>query len=93
MNILIVYYSQTGQLLDIINHLFKEKQEDVNLFYLKIEPVQPFPFPWKAAEFFDCMPESVLQMAEPIKPISFPTEKMDLVILGYTPWFYHHPFR
>ncbi|HNF72246.1 MAG TPA: hypothetical protein PLP34_07530, partial [Chitinophagaceae bacterium] len=36
---------------------------------------------------FDCMPESVLMIPEPMEPIQPRHQKYDLVLFGYQPWF------
>ncbi len=86
-SILILYYSQTGQLRSILDSLFSEQQTACDIDIVEITPRVNFPFPWKAADFFDCMPESVLQIPEAIEPISFSDKKYDLIVLGYQPWF------
>ena len=86
-SILILYYSQTGQLRSILDSLFSEQQTACDIDIVEIMPRVNFPFPWKAADFFDCMPESVLQIPEAIEPISFSDKKYDLIVLGYQPWF------
>lgn len=85
-NILVLYYSQSGQLKDILENLVKDIQGAVNIDYKRIEPVTAFPWPWNAYAFFDAMPETVQRIPIPIQPIS--TDKdYDLVIFGYQPWF------
>ncbi len=86
-SILILYYSQTGQLRSILDSIFSGQQTACDIDILEIKPRVKFPFPWKAAEFFDCMPESVLQVSEEIEPIPFSEKKYDLIVLGYQPWF------
>lgn len=86
-SILVIYFSQTGQLRTIIESVFNNVKNDIDLDFLEIKPIKKFPFPWTASEFFDCMPESVLQVAEEIEPLEFPEKNYDLVVLGYQPWF------
>lgn len=85
-NILVVSYSQTGQLDDIITN-FLSKVYTANIDRVKIAPKTAFPFPWTTDVFFDIMPETVLE--EPIELAEFTIEKdkYDLIILGYQPWF------
>lgn len=85
-NILVIYYSQTGQLKNIIDHVFSDITT-CNIDYCEIKPVKKFPFPWTSAAFFDCMPECVQQIPEEIEPMIFSDKKYDLVILAYQPWF------
>lgn len=85
--ILIIHYSQTGQLTNILESIVSKLSSSCEIEWANIVPNNPFPFPWKNDYFFDCMPESVLEIAEPIEPIKFKKEKYDLILLGYQPWF------
>ena len=89
--ILVLYYSQSGQLRDILDSLTSQIKEQAEFTFAQIEPVTPFPFPWKPSTFFDAMPETVLQTPGPVKPLpAAVTEKeYDLVLFGYQPWFLH----
>ena len=86
-SILVIYYSQTGQLRNILRSIFNEQSLPCSIDFIEIKPRTPFSFPWKSPDFFDCMPESVLQIPEDIEPMQFPEKKYDLVVLGYQPWF------
>lgn len=86
-NILVLYYSQTGQLREILDSLFSLEQQNCHIDFIEIKPVKPFPFPWTADTFFNCMPECVQQIEEEIHPIQYPRNDYDLVVLGYQPWF------
>ena len=88
--ILIIYYSQTGQLLSILENIARKVQgEDVLISYYEIVPEPNYNFPWKRQEFLDCFPESFLQIpsgfSEPAQDVL--KKKYDLVILGYQVWF------
>jgi len=50
-------------------------------------PEKPFPFPFKSKEFFDLMPETVLEETIPLQPISFQSDNYELIIIGYQPWY------
>jgi len=84
--ILVINYSQSGQLNEIIDNFlipFNDKQiERVNIF-----PKKVFPFPWSSQEFFDVMPESVLEEKIELEPYYFKSENYDMVIIGYQPWY------
>lgn len=86
--ILVVYYSQSGQLKQIVENFaapFSIAGNSVE--YLQIKMKKEFPFPWKSKSFFDAMPESVLGIpAEVIAP-QFKEEKYDLVVFAYQPWY------
>ena len=88
--VLIIYYSQTGQLLSILEKIAKKvKGENINITYYEIVPEPTYEFPWKQEKFYDSFPESFLQIPdkfyEPKEEIL--NKKYDLVILGYQVWF------
>lgn len=89
--ILVIYYSQTGQLRDISNHLVKpfETNSNYSIDYYKIEPENDFSFPWKGEEFYDVFPESFQQIPIAIKapPEEIVNQDYDLIILAYQIWF------
>ncbi len=88
--ILVIYYTQSGQLFDILKNITSTiKGKDVNVSYHNISLEKPFPFPWVGDTFYDSFPEAFLQIPTKIHP---PKEeilhkKYDLVILGYQVWF------
>ncbi|MCE6992553.1 hypothetical protein [Dyadobacter sp. CY323] len=84
--ILVVNYSQTGQLNEIIDQ-FLLPFEAKTVERLEIHPAKPFVFPWTTDEFFDKMPECVLEEPIELKPFQFSAEHYDLIVLGYQPWF------
>ena len=84
--ILAINFSQTGQLDNIINK-FLEPFCNEDIDRINIQSEKPFPFPWNPEEFFDIMPETVLESPILINPINFKYEKYDLIILGHQPWF------
>lgn len=85
-NILIVSYSQSGQLDEILTNFLKPFV-GFTIERISIEPEVAFPFPWSSEVFFDKMPETVLEEPIALKPISFKLEKYDAIIVGYQPWF------
>ncbi len=86
--ILVVYFTQTGQLRRIIDHVTAPLQGKAEIVYEELTPVQPFPFPWSKQEFFDAMPETVLAKPRHIMPLKVaPDAEFDLVLLAYQPWF------
>lgn len=90
--VLIVTYSQSGQLDEIVSNISNCFQDDIQVHYEKLIPVPAFPFPWKDISFYDAMPESVRLIPASIEPTSFnPKEEYDLVILGYPIWFLSPP--
>ena len=86
--ILAIFFTQSGQMDDIINSFTSpfiatgKKIEKVI-----IEPVNKYPFPWTGKSFFGVMPDCVLSVPTALKPINLKEEKYDLIIIGYQPWF------
>lgn len=89
--VLVLYYSQSGQLRQILDSVLREVRADLDLRFAAIEPLKPWPWPWKADSFFDAMPESVAMEPAPVKPLPLEIlqQEYDLVILGWQPWFLH----
>ena len=89
--VLVLYYSQTGQLTEVVKSFAKplEIDENVKVIYQAIEPKTPFPFPWGKLAFFDIFPESVYMDGCEIKEFDKVNENddFDLIILAYTIWF------
>ena len=88
--VLIIYYSQTGQLFDILKNISSTlSDEKINITFCEIIPKKNFPFPWKQEEFYGAFPETFLQIPTPLKsiPAEILQKKYDLVILGYTTWY------
>ena len=87
--ILVLYYTQTGQLRQILDNIVADIKDKADIHYAAIEPVNAFPFPWTALQFFDAMPETVEHIPAPIKPMpaEITNDKYDLIIFGYQPWF------
>ncbi|WP_178987428.1 dialkylrecorsinol condensing enzyme DarA [Winogradskyella schleiferi] len=90
-NILVIHYSQSGQLTEIVNNIAMPlgNNKDINVVHHQIEMETPFPFPWKKKEFFNVFSESFLQIPSKIRPIpeSFLSQKFDLIIFGYSVWY------
>jgi len=90
-NVLVVYYSQSGQLKEIASQIAKPLLNDaeINVTFHEIEPEKPFPFPWDKDAFFDAFPESFLQEPTALKPVpsNILNTKYDLVLLHYQVWY------
>ncbi len=86
--VLILYYSQSGQLQNVLDNIIVPMQLDSNIScdYKAIKPKNPFPYPWNFYEFFDVFPESVYLNGCEIEDLDT-EEEYDLIILGYTVWF------
>jgi hypothetical protein len=91
-NILIIYYSQTGQLEDIVKNVarpFEEKKDEYDVTYYNIQLKKDFAFPWSSDIFFNTFPESYLQIPSEILPPSEDVlnKNFDLIIFGYQVWY------
>lgn len=84
--VLVVYYTQSGQLKEIIDSVLSPLTE-VTIDFLPIDTAEPFPFPWTDESFFGAFPESYLQIPQPLKPFQLAHTDYDLVILGYQVWY------
>jgi multimeric flavodoxin WrbA len=87
--VLVLYYSQTGQLRHIIDNILLDIKNNLDITYAAIEPVKPYPFPWNPDVFFDTMPETVMHTPPPVKPLpdEIVNADYDLVIFGNQTWF------
>ena len=87
--ILVVYFSQSGQQMRILQSLVKPFVDAGHqVFFEELQPVERFPFPWSAYEFFNAFPETFTQLPLSLKSLSPHTQQnFDLIILGYQPWF------
>jgi len=86
LKILVIGYSQTGQLDQIVDNI-TARLKNVEIDRVKLAPKTEFEFPWSKKSFFDAMPETVLEEPIELKPLSLKHSKYDLIILAYQPWF------
>lgn len=90
-NVLVIYYTQSGQLREIAQQISRPLLDDsnVNLTFHEIQLEKPFPFPWDKSSFFDAFPESFLQIPRELKPIpaEILSQKYDLILLHYQVWY------
>jgi len=86
--VLAVFYSQSGQLEEIIDHFTRPLEEaGASVDKLRIYPEQAYPFPWTGKSFFSVMPDCVQQVPGRLQPFTFKESKYDLIVLGYQAWF------
>ena len=88
--VLIVQYSQSGQLSDVVNSVTAplSVSDAVELHTLTLSPEKPFPFPWPIIPFFNIFPECIYLDPPKIQPLNIDeNEKFDLIILAYQVWF------
>ncbi|MEO6729878.1 MAG: hypothetical protein ABIN01_01585 [Ferruginibacter sp.] len=87
-NILVIYYSQSGQLGDIIESFISPLLEKGNTVEtIRVQPLQPYPFPWTGKSFFAQMPDAILHVPTALQPFKLKENKYDLIVLGYQAWF------
>lgn len=90
--VLVVTYSQSGQLEDIVKNILKPIESQVQVHHEHLSPLPAFPFPWKDVAFYDAMPECVEMIPAGLQSLTFnPAENFDLVIIGYPIWFLSPP--
>jgi hypothetical protein len=88
--VLVLYYSQTGQLKEIVDSVLMDVASDaeVQIVYKEYEPSTPYPFPWTSEAFFDAFPESVKSIPCVMKPVEgINNADFDLIIFAYQPWY------
>ena len=92
--VLVVHFSQTGQLARIARRLASPlaASGEVELVEEVLRPRAPYPFPWPLLRFFDAMPEAVLLDPPPLEPLAVMADEQvdpqfDLVVLAYQVWF------
>lgn len=86
--ILVIYYTQSGQLEDILNNFTAPLVQAGNsVEKVRVQVANDYPFPWNGKAFFAVMPDCVLSVPTALKPFQLKENKYDLIILGYQAWF------
>ena len=86
--VLAIYYSQSGQLGEIIDNFTNPLTAAGTLVEkVNINPSTPYPFPWNGKSFFSVMPDCVLGTPRVLAPFELKEKSYDLIILGYQAWF------
>ncbi len=86
--VLAIYFSQSGQLGEIIDNLtLPISIPGVTVEKVIVQTATAYPFPWKGNSFFEVMPDCVLSIPTQLVPFTLKEDKYDLVILGYQAWF------
>lgn len=88
--ILIVSWSQTGQLADVVKAVAEPllAAADIEVVFETLRPVTPYAFPWSFLHFFNTFPETVYEEPQPLQSLQVnSSEVFDLVILAYQVWF------
>lgn len=86
--VLFIYYTQTGQLGEIVNNFsstFITSGHSAEI--VRVYPEVDYPFPWEMDDFFETMPESVFGKPVKLKPFELKHTNYDLIVFAYQPWF------
>ena len=85
--ILVVSYSQSGQLDRIVAALLAPLRTHASVIEEKLSPSKPFPFPWSIHQFLDVFPEAFAEIPCPLDPLKTATGRYDLIIIAYQVWY------
>lgn len=88
--VLVVSWSQSGQLTDIVRALTAPLEADpgVAVVHEVLDPRPPYPFPWTVDRFCDAFPEAFQEIPCGLAPLAVdPETPFDLVILAYQVWY------
>jgi hypothetical protein len=86
--VLAIYYTQTGQMRDIIDSFTAPLIEaGASVEKVRVKLISDYPFPWTGARFYSVMPDCVQEVPAELQPLDLKEKQYDLVILGYQPWF------
>jgi len=86
--VLVLYYSQSGQLKRVIDSFIKDLPDnEIKVDLKEINPKTLYPYPWPFYKFAAEFPEAVLMEGCEIEDIDNLEDDYNLIILGYTIWF------
>lgn len=86
--ILVIYYTQTGQIKKIIDAVFSRFQDsEIEIEYAELKPQPEYPYPWTYDEFFHVFPESIKGIPCQFESLKTRYEAYDLIVLAYQPWY------
>src|SRR5215467_8280182 len=86
--VLAIYYTQSGQLEEIVENLTAPLNYDgIAVEKVRVIPKTTYPFPWNGERFFSVMPDSVRGIPGELEHFQLKESKYDLIILGYQAWF------
>lgn len=89
-SVLVIHYSQSGQLTEIVKNISAPIQNDsTEITHVSIKMKVPFPFPWKKKDFFGIFPDTYKQIPHEVEPLpeDILNKTYDLIILGYSIWY------
>jgi len=90
--ILLIHFSQTGQLNEVVRHFVKPllESDSIEVVFEELRPRKPFPFPWPFIHFFNTFPETVAMKPVEMNPLALEKERyqdFDLIVVAYQVWF------
>jgi len=88
--VLVLLYSQSGQLAEIVRRIVEPLQNDpaISVHVEELRLKHPYPFPWSFFRFLDVFPESAHLVPPLLQPLKLSgDEEFDLIILPYQVWF------
>ena len=86
--VLVLYYSQSGQLKNVIdNFITNLPDEEIEVDLKAIKPKTKYPYPWPFYKFAIEFPEAALMEGGDVYEVEDLKEDYDLIILGYTIWY------
>jgi hypothetical protein len=88
-SILVISYSQSGQLDRIVAALLAPLRAQVLVIEEKLVPSKPFPFPWSIHQFLDAFPEAFAGIPCPLDQLKTTpvNRRYDLIIIAYQVWY------
>jgi hypothetical protein len=86
--VLAIYYTQSGQLEDIIDQITAPFVESgIYVEKCRVRTKINYPLPWTGKEFFAVMPDCVQGIPTELELFEMKEKAYDLIILGYQAWF------
>ncbi|WP_434524955.1 stilbene biosynthesis aromatase StlC [Photorhabdus asymbiotica] len=88
--VLVVSYSQSGQLIEVVKSLISPLHESDEIYIREVvlKPIPEYEFPWSFSKFINAFPETVQLYPPEIAPLHLEDEEpFDLVILSYQVWY------
>ena len=88
--VLVIHYSQSGQLSNVVQHFTQAlvDSDNISVTFENIVPGVEYPFPWPFFQFLDTFPEAVYLDSPPPLPLRVAEDDdFDLIILAYQVWF------
>ena len=88
--VLVVQYSQTGQLTAVAERIVAPLRDDpaIEVRVESLQPLPAYPFPWPFFRFLDAFPESALMVPPPLAPLTLTgDEDFDLILLPWQVWY------